>query len=109
MDALLSIQLLSEEELSTECWRTQCDSLLSMLNALSEALCNKKGITVCYHPGEVIESKDGCPAIRWNVVVSLGKKRIESLHEFLYGALPLLAIGLPCKIQWKLVPFKFSP
>ena len=108
MNALVTVQLLAQKECEGQVWRTECDPLVSMLDALSETLCRKSGTAVYYDPGQLIDAKEGCPALRWCLSLSLSKQRLEALHEFLRLSLPLLATPVPsCTVQWKIEPFSF--
>lgn len=108
MNATITVQLLAKTERSDQAWRTQCDPLVSALDAWSETLCRKRGTAAFYHPGQLIDAQEGCPALRWVLVLSLGKQRLEALQEFLQRALPLLTMPVPsCNLQWKVEPLNF--
>lgn len=109
MDALITVQLLAKTEREGQVWRTECGPLVSMLDALGETLCRKTGTAVYYDPGQLIDAQEGCPALRWCLVLSLGKQRLEALHEFLRLSLPQLAMPVPsCTLQWKIEPFSLQ-
>lgn len=108
MNAQITVQLLAQKEYEGQVWRTECGPLVSMLDALSETLCRKPGTAVYYDPGQLNDAQEGCPALRWCLVLSLGKQRLEALHEFLRLSLPLLATPVPsCTVQWKIEPLSF--
>ena len=110
MNAILTVQILAKKECEGQVWRTHCGQLVSALDALSETLCRKNGTAVYYDPGQLIDAQEGCPALRWCLVLSLGKQRLEALHEFLRISLPLLATPVPsCTVQWKIEPLDFLP
>jgi len=108
MNALITVQLLSQKEREGQAWQTECGPLVSTLDALSETLCHKPGTAVYYDPGQLIDAQEGCPALCWTLVISLGKQRLEALHEFLQRALPLITMQVPyCTVRWKIEPLDF--
>lgn len=110
MNAIITLQLLAQTKREGQVWKKQCDQLASTLDALSETLCGKHCSAAYYAPGELIDAQEGCPALRWVLVISMSKRRLEALQEFLRGALPLLTTQVPyCTLQWKIEPLDFLP
>lgn len=110
MNALITVQLLSKTEREGQSWQTECGPLVSILDTLSETLCRKTGTAVYYDPGQLIDAQEGCPALQWNLVLSMGKQRLEALQEFFRQTLPLLTMSVPsCTLQWKIEPLDFLP
>ena len=110
MNALLTVQVVCQRRSSDQALRTLCAPVLSALDSLSDALCGKKGMAVFYQPGQLVDAAEGCPAMRWVLVVSLGKQRIDSLQGFLEVLMPLLSNQLvDCTLQWKLESLEFLP
>ncbi|MBR4161498.1 MAG: hypothetical protein IKT87_07525 [Bacteroidaceae bacterium] len=101
MNVILSVQVLAQKELPDQDFRNVCNPLVSMLDALSETLCHKTGTSRFYHPAELIDAQHR--ALRWHVVLSLGKERLSTLQEFLSLFLSSSGIQVPfCTLQWKI-------
>ena len=108
MNVLITVQLVAKTERSDQAWQTQCGPLVSVLDAWSETLCRKHGTATSYHPGQLTDVLEGCHALRRNLVLSLGRQRLEALQELLQQALPLLTIPVPsCSLKWKVEPLNF--
>ena len=108
MNALITVQLLAKTELSEKDFQTQCGQVVSVLDALSETLCRKQGMSKYYHPGELIDANQNQRAFRWQLVISLGKERLEALHRLLQILQPLLSSQVPSgTLQWKMEPLNF--
>ena len=103
MTSLITVQLVAQTACGDQAWRTGCGPLVSALDALAETLCRKSGTARFYHPGELIDAPPHCPALRWILVISMGRQRLEALHELLQHILPPLAMQVPSHtMQWKI-------
>lgn len=108
MNAIFSVQVVAQNELSDQDFRTICNPLVSMLDALSKTLCRKSGISTYYHPAQLVDAQHR--ALRWALVLSMGTERLSALQEFLTLFLSPSGIQVPsCTLEWKIEPLDFLP